>query len=221
MTKKNGKTNGIVKIPRSADVKRAAEPIVINAEQALSLADTTAISSSDAAENATAWLKEIKIRKEEVDTKRRSFTDPLRDTIDRINAEFKPAIEALEMAEKTMKGKIASWIESCHNARDAALEKVGKAKNLSPEKQDEMIEKAEAKLPPKISGMSVRESWIGIVSSEKILKDWIIKNKRWDLILINKKALLALTKAAGADPKIPGWTASRSRSVAISTKGSK
>ncbi len=172
-----------------------------------------AIESNDAMKNGVGVLAEIKTKYKEVDAKRRSFIDPLGEVIDKINAEFSPALDALAGAEKVLKKKVAGFVESRHAERDALIAEVqnqdAQADRVA------LIERAEAKIPPKVSGLSVRELWGGKVIDKEALVRWAIENDRIDLLKVDEPMLKQMTKSAGRDPGIPGWVAECKRSVAI------
>jgi len=195
------------------DAALAAEPEVADARRAAELIDRMCITTNAELQVATSWIAEIKTKAEEVDAKRRGFVDPLNGVIKQINDFFRPALDSLKAAEAALKGKIQTHVSDNLEQRDQLLAQVADTDHYGA--RAELITKASALVPEKVDGLSIRESWTGEVSDAAMLMDWAIANRRHDLLLINEKALAALTKAAGRDPVIPGWRAIVKRTVAV------
>lgn len=170
------------------------------------------IRDDDGLREAVAWTAEIKSKWAEVDEKRKGFTDPLRRVIDEINAFFRPALESLKEAEAGLKAKILEHVEGRLQGRKEALAEVAGMPDVA--KRAIIVQHAEALLPPKISGLSIRESWTGELVDPLATIDWCITEHQ-ELLLVHVKGLEALTKAAGRDPGIPGWRAFVKQTVAI------
>lgn len=199
-------------IPKLTDVRKSAAPVTTDAENALGLIEQLSIASPEDLDTAVTWTAEVKKKFTEIDEKRKSWVDPLRAVIDDINATFKPALDALKTAEKTIKNSISGYVNESSEKRDALLAEAGSKSNGS---QTALLEKADELIPPKIKGLSIREKWTGEIFDMDTLLDWIIENDRYDLLVPNVKALESVTKTAGRDPGIPGWRAYRSNVVAI------
>lgn len=200
-------------LPKLTDAARAAKVEVDKAEeiQALTLEGAPIISKSGM-ENAVVAIAEIRTNHDEVDTKRKSFVNPLKQVIKDIDEFFKPALNALKTAENDLKKKVEVFTTSSLERRDETLKKVSKATDVAV--KESLLSKAEDLVPPKVKGLSIRENWTGEIVDEKKLINWAIKNSP-DLLQINEKALKALTKAAGRDPEIPGWLAKANRSAVV------
>ncbi len=199
-------------IPSSADIAAVANPEIADATQAEALVRAHQITAIEGTRTAVTWIAEIKMKREEVDAKRRSFVDPLKKVISDIDAFFKPALERLDAAEREMKAKIIEFTTASLAERDRVL---GAVSDAAPEEQTALVKRAEALTPPRVDGLSVRDNWTGEVQDAELLKAWAIENGRLELLQVNEKALIALTKAAGADPKVPGWLATNKRIVAV------
>ena len=203
----------IVPMPDLVEAKQTANADAEDAQKAQKLIELRNIETQQGLQNSVVWLAEVKNRHKEVDEKKKSFTKPLKQVIKEIDKFFNPALKSLKEAERLMKEKIDTYLREEEQKRNAALASVQKTKN--PEKRDALLKKAESSTVEKVSGMAVRESWTGEVTNEADLLAWIFKNKRFKFISINKKVLLEVTKAAGKDPKIPGWTVTPTKSIAI------
>lgn len=199
-------------IPKLTEVRKSAAPVTSDAEKALELIESLSVTTHADLETAVVWTAEVKSKFDEIDGKRKSWVDPLRAVIDDINATFKPALDSLKKAEKSIKASISDYVNENAEKRNALLAEAGGKTNGS---QLALLEKADQYLPPKIKGMSIREKWTGEIYDADALLDFIIENDRYDLLMPNIKALESLTKAAGRDPGIPGWNAYQSNVVAI------
>jgi hypothetical protein len=202
-------------MPKMKDVSKAAEPEIADVEKVNDLISKTTISNDSQMQTATTWIAEIKEKYETVEEKRKSFVDPLRGVIEEINAFFKPALDGLKSAEMILKQKIADHVQSTFAKRDELISKVESTSGN--EARSALVKQAEALVPAKIDGMSIRESWGGEITDMNKLVQWAIDNRRNELLIVDEKALVALTKAAGRDPQIPGWKAVIKRSVAVTT----
>lgn len=201
-------------IPNVNEAEVAAKPVNEEALTVRTAVGDLAIQSHHGMKLAVQSIAEIKEKAEEVDAKRRSFVDPLRKVIDDINGFFKPAVESLKDAEKILKDKVAAYVADQHTARDEML---AEAQNYSNGDRVDLIDRATKLVPPKMKGLSIRESWTGKVTDASSLVRWAVENNRLELLKVDDKALKALTKAAGRDPEIPGWTAVLTRTTAITT----
>ena len=198
----------------TAEIAAAAAPEVADAQACEALIARTSVSTDAELQVAISWIAEIKRKAEAVDEKRRSFVDPLRRVIDEINEFFRPALDSLKGAETVLKGKVSEHMEACEAQRRNLLAQVAGAE---PGDRTALVEAAGATTPAKVEGMSVRETWTGEVSDAAALTQWIVVNRRFELLSINERALVALTQAAGRDPAIPGWTATLKRTVAVTS----
>lgn len=202
-------------IPQMAEVGKAAEPEIIDANKVKELIDRTVVRNNAEMQTAVGWIAEIKDKWEAVDAKRKSFVDPLRKVVEEINGFFKPALEALKTAEDGLKDKVKDHIEACAARRDDLLVKVQVTETLAD--RQKLVTQAAALVPAKVDGLSIRETWEGEVADMGALVDWAISNDRRDLLTVDIAALKALTKAAARDPGIPGWRATVRRGMVITS----
>ena len=201
-------------IPKAKDIGKDVAPLAKDAEKVTALIAATVVEDDAAMEAAVAMAAEIKDRHREVDEKRKSWTDPLRMVIDDINTTFRPALEALKEAEAAIKAKVSGYVSTSMARRDHILATVHAA---PPEKREALVERADALVPKKVSGLSVRGGWTGEVLDRGAVVKWAVDNGRLELLSVDEKALKAITKSAGRDPGIPGWRAFADRSVAVTT----
>jgi hypothetical protein len=209
-TKKTTKAAAIVLDVEAA--RSSGEDEVGPATQALTVAERAIITSPVEMRVAVSWAAEIKERAAAVDAKRLGFVDPAQQIIDNANAFFKPAIAALNKAEKTVKGKISGYSNSLLEERDRVLAQV---EDADEGRRAELLEQADALLPPKVPGCGMAHSWKGAVTDADRLIAWAVEHRRLDLLAPNEKTLKALTKAKGGDPQIPGWGARPDTVVSI------
>lgn len=200
-------------LPKLTEAARAAKIEVEEAQtiQALTLEGAPIISKTGM-ENGVVAIAEIRTKHDEVDSKRKSFVDPLKQVIKDIDDFFKPALEALKTAENDLKTKVEVYVTSSLERRDNVLRDVSAAKTT--EAKETLLAQADDLVPPKVKGLSIRETWTGEVTDEKKLIKWAIKNSP-DLLQVNEKALKALTRSTGRDPEIPGWLAYANRSAVV------
>lgn len=176
-------------------------------KQALTTVDgieSIELSSYEEVQNTLPIIAELREKREAIDGVRKKWTAGLKEVIDDINAQFKPGIEAYKSAENHLKKAIARHTQNQLDKRDKLLSQV---KTAAPSKRKTLIKSTENLAPPKMAGLSIRETWKGKITNAAELLVWIIANERFELLNIDEKALTQLTKAAKADPEIPGWTA--------------
>jgi hypothetical protein len=79
------------------------------ADQARAMANMMTVTNALDRELAVEEIQGIKASLKELDRRRRTVTDPLNEAVKAVNALFKPAIEALEGAEGTLKNKVIAF----------------------------------------------------------------------------------------------------------------
>lgn len=204
-------TGRLIEAKKVADPENADGAAIENACRAVS------IESQSALKSAVGALADIKTQYKRADDKRHSFVDPLLRVVDDLNAMFSPALDALANAEKILKSKVVEFTESRLAERDALI---GEVQHTDPTQRATLIERAEALVPAKVSGLAIEETASGkVVDSDAIMK-WAIASNRLDLLLVNEKALAAIARS-GVDPQIPGFKVERKRTVAITVSKDK
>lgn len=82
--------------------------------------DTFTVATDEDSAFAANMIREVKAKHKELDERRKEVTQPLNATVRTINGWFKPALEALETAERKLKSKVALYMqESARKAQDA------------------------------------------------------------------------------------------------------
>lgn len=204
---------GSIPVPQDIEIAKAVNPDKEEASQALQFIKQMDILTHSGLTNAIGIVADIKKKADYVDEKRKSFVDPLRKVVDDINAFFKEPLSDLAEAEKALKSKISGYCTKKMEEHDEILDTMEPEQDTATKRA--ILDRADRCVPPKISGMSLREAWGGKVDNPEALIQWAIENNRLELLLPNEKALKALTKTQARDPKIPGWKAERKHSVAI------
>jgi hypothetical protein len=202
-------------VPKPEDVNDALADDKVDAEQALLYVQDLEVETDQDIETSVKILAEIKEKHKEIEDKRKSFTAPLEKLKKELNAFFKPATDSLKKCEKTIKDKISECSRRRDEQRASLLSSV---KHKAPEQKEDalsLIEQADSLRMPKVEGLSTREKWTGEVESMQQIIDWAIVNNRFEVLLVNEKALMAITVAMNADPEIPGWNAKKTTTVAI------
>jgi len=91
-------------------------------------------------------LKVIKTKKNELDTTRKSLTDPLETTKKRIIALFKPPLDFLTQAEATVKRAMIAWQTEQERIRRAEEARLAKIQQEEAEKLRKQAEKEAARI---------------------------------------------------------------------------
>lgn len=201
-------------LPNEIEIAKIAKAEETEASESANLIKRLDIQSHAALQLALGWTAEVKEKIDELEAKRCSFVDPLRESMAAINGFFKPAIESLKDAESALKNKIAGYSTACVQKRDKLLASV----EAAPESERAaIIQASEATEPPKLAGLSIRETWSGSIVDVNALIDWAVSNNRRELLNVDVGSLVAITKAKNCDPGIPGWKAEKKTSVAVTT----
>ena len=195
-------------VAEQAEVIAAAGPTTKDAEASLDFIKRYQIETGAQFAGAVRMVAEIKTKFGEVDARRKQYTSKLADLVDQFNGEFKPGLEALKEAEKTLKDKLAGFAKTTTEQRAALLLAASEAAEAGDQaKADALIAEAAGCEVPEVKGCSIRDVWTGeIEDAEAIPREYLIPDE---------KALKAITKARKCDPKIPGWRAYPQPSVTI------
>lgn len=199
-------------LPDLALVEKTAEPEINDAERVKELIEKRTIASTKDLRYSVQWLAEIKNQAAAVKAQQKSFTGPLKEVIKRIDNFFKPAIAALEMAEKMLKDKVVLFSKNQVTLRNDALDQVENEPDES--KRAALVQQSEEYVLDKIPGLSIREKWEGSIANQGKLLEWCLENKR-EFVQVDTKQLNKLTSSFGKDPQIPGWKAEKKTTVVI------
>ena len=201
--------------PITVDFEAAAGKHADNAKlsgRALDAAKRLNIDSQTKLEKSVEWCAEIKERYALVNAERGKILE----LADRIKAWadglFGPALRDLSQAEAAIKEKIATFNNNALRARDELLRQVEAA---PPAERAKLLARSSAMMPAKVPGCGLTPRWTGEVTDPAALVRWAVENNRPELLLPNKSALGALTKAKDGDPFIPGWTVTPHTTVTI------
>lgn len=182
--------------------KTAADPEIEDAGQVADLVSDMQITDQTGLEVATAFTAQVKIKKKEIETKQKSFIDPLNKVVKELKAFFEPAIDNLTTAEKELKTKIEKYVTWSFGERDALLKKM---EHTPQNERSELLAAAQALEPGKVDGMRVQETWGGEIEDLEMLVRWAVYNRQSTILSINEKALVEMTKKANGKIYIPGW----------------
>lgn len=123
---------------------------------ALAELDGFTVSTDDDANFAADLIREVKAKHRELDDRRKEVTGPLNATVKTINGWFKPALDALETAERKLKAKVAGFVQERERQTRDALAAVAAATDAN----EAMKALAEAQTPAFLpQGMSARMVW--------------------------------------------------------------
>jgi len=200
------------KIPTDIEVARVANPELEAAGEVFKMAQAWAVTSHASLSSTVSAIAEIKKQADQVNEKRKSFVDPLKKVVDDINAFFKPALDCLIDAEYSLKGLVSGYLDNCEAARKVLLSEVEDAPEAE---RGEKIVQAGTLIPPKIAGLSVRETMACEVIDEIAAIQWVIAQGNLSLLHIDKKAIINLAKAYGGFLEIPGVKISKDKTIAI------
>jgi len=123
---------------------------------ALAEPDSFAVANDDDATFAADLIREVKSKHRQLDDRRKEVTGPLNQTVKTINGWFKPALEALETAERKLKAKVAGFVQERERQTREALAAVAAAADAN----EATKALAEAQTPAFLpQGMSARMVW--------------------------------------------------------------
>lgn len=99
--------NPLAQISTLQSPDRAA--VMKPADQARTVAELMTVTNAIDRELAVEEIQSIKASLQELERRRRTVTDPLNQAVKAVNAIFKPATDALEAAESTLKNKVIGF----------------------------------------------------------------------------------------------------------------
>ena len=88
---------------------------------ALAELDSFAVANDDDATFAADLIREVKGKHRQLDDRRKEVTGPLNATVKTINGWFKPALDALETAERRLKSQVAMFVQERERQTREAL----------------------------------------------------------------------------------------------------
>lgn len=117
--------------------------------------DTFVVASDDDSAFAADIIREVKGKHKELDDRRKEVTGPLNATIRTVNGWFKPALDALDAAERKLKSKVALYMQESHRKAHEALVLVAAAPTAE-QASAALMYSAPAVMP---QGVSMRMIW--------------------------------------------------------------
>jgi hypothetical protein len=203
----------VLDFPKAREVDEFAKGARADAEGALEIVRALQIVTAPEYEFAGNALREVAERHDALDDKRKSWVEPLKSVAKDIDATFKPLLSALKEAEETLKEKIGAYRVAMELARAEVLRDASAAIQAGDATTAErLISGADALVVGEVAGVSVKAVWSGeVLDASAIPREFLVP----DLAKLE-----ALTKAAGEDPKIPGWRAFPTTQVRTARKGS-
>ena len=198
-----------VVVPDRAKIDAGVRSYVAEARELLEAVCSVEIASVADYAAAAETTAELKARREAVDARRRSWVDPLNVVIRSINAAFKPAIDALEGAERALRDKIVAYSDRQASAHEEAVREIAAAPTQAG--RAEAHARLSEAVVPRVEGLALVETWDGeVMDASKLPREYLVPDVR---------KLLEATRAAGGDPKIPGWRAIRKIGTRVSLPG--
>jgi hypothetical protein len=196
----------LAQVPSSAEIASMVSAEKTEVDELKNYLDAVKIEKQADLDFAAEALRSIAEKHDALDTKRKSWVNPLNRVVKDINATFKPVLDVLKRAESGLKQKIGEYHVKAERERLRLLEEASKAASKNAQKRAEsLIEKAELLDVEQVDGLGVKMVWTGeVVDAAKIPREYLVP----DL-----KKLLAVTEAGASDPKIPGWRAWQTANV--------
>lgn len=195
-------------LPSTDLIETHAQEHTAVASAALAQVTSFQIKDNSSYEYAVESIAEFKSKAGEIEALRRSWVEPLNTVVKSINEAFKPPLTSLAAAEEILKRKIVEFVNAQAEERDTLIHQAGEA--FGTKRSEKLLERAEEKVVPRIEGVTSRVNWTGEVEdASKIPRKYLI---------VDEVALRAATRAKGGDPKIPGWRAFPTASVAVNAE---
>jgi hypothetical protein len=196
----------LAQVPSSAEIASMVSAEKTEVDELKNYLDAVHIEKQADLDFAAEALRSIAEKHDALDTKRKSWVNPLNRVVKDINATFRPVLDALKRAESGLKQKIGEYHVKTEHERLALLEKASKAASKNaPKKAEALIEKAELLDVEQVDGLGVKMVWTGeVIDATKIPREYLMPDG---------KKLLAVTEAGASDPKIPGWRAWQTANV--------
>lgn len=189
-------------------MKKAEEPLVlakretdvglVEANEGLDLMRSLLVTNDEEQEFAAEILRDVKAKHAALEKRRKAITVPINTALKEVNDLFRPVRQALEEAERLLKGKIAGYLELCEERNAAALKAASSAATTE-DAEAALTQHAPVTAP---AGVNVRYSWeFEITEPAKVPK------VLWSPDPAKVEAeLQASLQRAGKPPEIPGVT---------------
>lgn len=206
MPKKKQEAEALV--PKHTEVDAFIAEVRTDAEKALEFIRAVQIQKAADREFAANALKEVAARHDMIDAKRKKWVEPLKAVTSDIDATFRPVTKLLKEAIDVLKTKIGAWDVEQAYERERLLRETSEALKRG-EADQALLAYAEAGEIQQAGGSKI--VWTGeVVDPAAIPREYLCPDVA---------KLEALTRAAGADPGIPGWRAYAKAEIRTSRKG--
>lgn len=206
------KTTAVARtFPPAREVDEFTEGMIRDAEKSLDFIKAIEIHKPADREFASNALSEVARRFDVNDAKRKSWVEPLKSIASDIDAAFRPGLKAMKAGIEILKEKIGRYDIEQENKRVALLRASVEASRKGDQDAAEVAYEKAEKFAPAEGGAAAKIEWSGeVVDASAIPREYLCPDV---------KKLEAVTKAHGADPKIPGWRAYQVAAVRTSRKG--
>lgn len=192
-----------VDIP-AAEIQTFTKKELTSAEKSLSLIENFEIRSSSDFEFAANALREVAIKHDAIDNKRKDWVGPLSKVVKDINSTFKPVLDSLKSSEKELKGVLGAYKI---RAEDREKE-IWDLCEADPNIVRSLLEEAKGLTLPEVKGLSIKRVFEGhVTDTDAIPKEFLVP----DLKKLQEASM-------EGDPDIPGWTVSATTQVRTSRK---
>lgn len=188
----------------SNETKQQAE----EAQRTLDFVRRVVVRNVDEAQLAVDITKQIKAKASEIEALRSRWVKPLTDVIADIDTHFKPALEALDAAEKQIKILLSEYVLSRQESVNRTLAQVEEAvARGDAQTATALTARARDLAPGDLKGAQIRELWeVEITDATQVPREY------WT---IDTKILGALAREQKEAFSVPGARATRKLSVAI------
>lgn len=203
-------TGEVAVVPKSVEVVGFTDLIAKEAAMSLKHCEGLAVEDDEDRALASKTLAIVAATLDEWDGKRKSWVQPLKAVASDIDANFRPALQALRKCEALLKERIGAF-DVAQAQKRAALLKEAVAAGAAGNRQiaERIYEKADEHAAAE-GGSGSKIEWTGeVVDADAIPREYC----KPDL-----EKLLAVTKAADKDPGIMGWKAYQAAAVRTSRK---
>lgn len=154
-----------------------------------------------------AALKELSAKHRELETKRKEATKPLDDAKKAIMAWFRPAVDSLDGAIRTLRFRLGQYEAHAAERERSAAEKYGKALAAG-ERPDPTVLAAAFSPAVELDGAQRRTVWKHRITDEsKIPREYLC---------VDEKKIAAVVKALKSGTNIPGIEVYQDSIIAIS-----
>ena len=218
-------------LPQSVAIGRPDPAIIDSADRFLVSAQASyaVITTPDEYEAAALDLQSIKTAQKTLEAQRTKVTVPLNQVVKAVNELFKKPAEALEKAERIIKGAITTYqiaeerkrreqeaaaAEAARKEQEKLLAQADKAAAKGKTEQADALRTTAASIPqnveiasavPKVGGIAMRGTWKAVVKDKAALVSYCAGHPEWlHLLDVNEQALNGLARSQKSALALPG-----------------